>query len=95
MVRKTNLVSVDILLRCDKEIHTDCVDLQSALVEKFNDITESHTIETIPKESFCVSAAAKIDPNNQENFEEKLYQLKFGENDKLGIDKVKLYVKTD
>lgn len=76
-IAKQKLANAHILLRCGEPEHERmCSELKQVLLEKFNNVEEAYTTESIyGTDDFCVLATAKINPKNAEEFETALKNL--------------------
>jgi|SRR3990172_4295662 len=74
---KNPLVNAHILLRCGEPEHEKmCSELKEVLLERFNNVYDAHTAESIyGADDFCVAATAKISLKNVKEFEYALRNL--------------------
>ena len=96
-IGKHELVNAHVLLRCGEPEHKQmCSELRQVLLEKFNNVLEAHTAESIyGVDDFCVIATAKINPKSVKEFEYALKQLQVNSRPSSRVKDVRVDVEID
>ena len=85
----------DVLLRCSKEEHENCVVLRDALMKKFPNVTTAYVTRTKLDTDYCVSASAIVRDNEIDDFENQLKKLHQSGKNKFNVKNIKLFVSNE
>ncbi|CAI9831765.1 hypothetical protein IBTHAUMO2_410012 [Nitrosopumilaceae archaeon] len=74
-MEESPVVDAFLKIRCSKQTHINCTDMQDLLLESCINVTEATTVRPYSAPVYCVFAMAKVDRDRLSRFERKVRNL--------------------